>query len=280
MSEEAAFIAAILTSPADDMNRLVYADWLDDRADPRGAYLRAEVKWAGSRNAKDQAGAGTRARPLDPVWCARVSRPPIGVCCDHVHIDRDDDETKAVTSNELDRLEKRFGLTLPPDYRAFLLNYNGGRPTPTRLGWPRGSAYNAVAQLHGVYADVEPSQPKRSPGLDWEPNLVHCLLFLEWARAPKRRRDWERRLAEYWQGEPQRDLIFVGYSPPTGYQEVYCLGVRGEQFGKVSFVAASPFHDCGERSCVPVADSFAAFLALLTGRRKRKTAQKRKPKKS
>ena len=42
MTEDEAFIRAIVDSPGDDTPRLVYADWLDDRADPRGAYLRAE----------------------------------------------------------------------------------------------------------------------------------------------------------------------------------------------------------------------------------------------
>jgi uncharacterized protein (TIGR02996 family) len=40
MSDEAAFLGAIRASPDDDTTRLVYADWLDDRADPRGAFVR------------------------------------------------------------------------------------------------------------------------------------------------------------------------------------------------------------------------------------------------
>ena len=42
MNEDEAFIRAIVDAPGDDLPRLVYADWLDDRADPRGPYLRAE----------------------------------------------------------------------------------------------------------------------------------------------------------------------------------------------------------------------------------------------
>ena len=33
MSDELAFLSAILKTPADDVNRLVYADWLDERAE-------------------------------------------------------------------------------------------------------------------------------------------------------------------------------------------------------------------------------------------------------
>ena len=40
MTEEAAFVAAILASPRDDTPRLVFADWLDERGDPRGELLR------------------------------------------------------------------------------------------------------------------------------------------------------------------------------------------------------------------------------------------------
>ena len=40
MNEEAGFIAALLAAPDDRTTVLVYADWLDERADPRAAYLR------------------------------------------------------------------------------------------------------------------------------------------------------------------------------------------------------------------------------------------------
>jgi uncharacterized protein (TIGR02996 family) len=39
-SEEAAFLAVLKANPADDIARLVYADWLDDRCDPRSRYVR------------------------------------------------------------------------------------------------------------------------------------------------------------------------------------------------------------------------------------------------
>jgi uncharacterized protein (TIGR02996 family) len=34
MSDEAAFLNAILANPEDDAPRLVYADWLEERGDP------------------------------------------------------------------------------------------------------------------------------------------------------------------------------------------------------------------------------------------------------
>lgn len=42
--EEAAFLAAIRANRDDELVRLVYADWLDERNDPRGEYLRLNVE--------------------------------------------------------------------------------------------------------------------------------------------------------------------------------------------------------------------------------------------
>src|SRR5215203_7291502 len=42
--DEAAFWAAIAAAPDDDLPKLVFADWLDERGDPRGACLRWLVK--------------------------------------------------------------------------------------------------------------------------------------------------------------------------------------------------------------------------------------------
>ena len=44
MSDELAFLNAILKTPADDVNRLVYADWLDECADPRAEFLRLDCQ--------------------------------------------------------------------------------------------------------------------------------------------------------------------------------------------------------------------------------------------
>ena len=43
VTDDESFVAAIRANPADEVVRLVYADLLDDRGDPRAAYLRAEV---------------------------------------------------------------------------------------------------------------------------------------------------------------------------------------------------------------------------------------------
>ena len=44
MSDERAFLTAILERPDDDARKLVYADWLEERNDPRGEYLRGMME--------------------------------------------------------------------------------------------------------------------------------------------------------------------------------------------------------------------------------------------
>jgi uncharacterized protein (TIGR02996 family) len=44
MTEERAFLMAILERPDDDNTKLVYADWLEEQGDPRCEFLRWMVK--------------------------------------------------------------------------------------------------------------------------------------------------------------------------------------------------------------------------------------------
>ncbi len=46
MTHEDAFLQAICEAPDDDTPRLVYADYLDERADPRGGFIRVQVALA------------------------------------------------------------------------------------------------------------------------------------------------------------------------------------------------------------------------------------------
>src|SRR5262249_51734963 len=47
MSREAeGFLQAILAAPEDDTPRLVYADWLEERGDPRGEFIRIQCELA------------------------------------------------------------------------------------------------------------------------------------------------------------------------------------------------------------------------------------------
>jgi len=46
MSDHDSFLQAILAHPDDDHLRLVYADWLEERADPRGEFIRVQMELA------------------------------------------------------------------------------------------------------------------------------------------------------------------------------------------------------------------------------------------
>src|SRR5215211_6364640 len=41
--EEAAFLDRVCADPDDDAPRLIFADWLDERGDPRGEFIRVQV---------------------------------------------------------------------------------------------------------------------------------------------------------------------------------------------------------------------------------------------
>jgi uncharacterized protein (TIGR02996 family) len=76
MREEESFLRAILASPEDLALRLVYADWLEERGDPRAEFLRVQVecKQRGStRRVTQRFQAQLQAiRPVYPGWLAYV----------------------------------------------------------------------------------------------------------------------------------------------------------------------------------------------------------------
>jgi uncharacterized protein (TIGR02996 family) len=88
MSDEAAFLNAILASPQDDAPRLIYADWLDERGDElatrKADFLRVTCSLltvpTGPRRSLLLAGLRGRAAGLDPEWLAVVSRLQLEAC--------------------------------------------------------------------------------------------------------------------------------------------------------------------------------------------------------
>src|SRR4051812_5741405 len=78
---ENAFIEAILEAPSDDFSRLPYADWLEERGDPRGEFLRVEVALFDHPSSDTHDALETRRRELlkvlDPEWVDLVRRLPL-----------------------------------------------------------------------------------------------------------------------------------------------------------------------------------------------------------
>jgi uncharacterized protein (TIGR02996 family) len=89
MHDEDGFLAAIRQTPADDVTRLVFADWLDEQEDPacklKAEFIRLELRMAeSSERSLNQIRCLDRlhqlAKQLDPHWLAAVSHAKIEVC--------------------------------------------------------------------------------------------------------------------------------------------------------------------------------------------------------
>src|SRR5262249_27280351 len=78
MHEEFQFLRSIYNQPDDDALRLIYADWLEERGDPRAEFLRLEVqlhrlpKGAMGRKATLEKHLKKLHPKLDPRWLARM----------------------------------------------------------------------------------------------------------------------------------------------------------------------------------------------------------------
>jgi uncharacterized protein (TIGR02996 family) len=87
MHDEAGFLSAIRQTPADDIARLVYADWLDEQDDlickQKSDFIRLELRMANEAS-DDYTALAVRlqilAAQLDPDWLVLVSRPRVEGC--------------------------------------------------------------------------------------------------------------------------------------------------------------------------------------------------------
>jgi uncharacterized protein (TIGR02996 family) len=249
VSDDDAFIRTIVDSPGDDTPRLVYADWLDERGDPRGEYLRAEAEMVGSQ-AVDAAALKGLAAGLDPVWVARVSRPPVGVCCDHLYFT---DCGPRLSLVQLDEIRRWNRVRLPDDYTAFLLNYNGG---VTHL---ISNYLRPPSDVHAIYVDqfyiFQPS------GDFHDPDTLHGEVDRYWNKTLP---DYLETSATYSDSELSwyHDFIPVG----TNIDEPVSVlvGVYGEHRGRIQlldlFAEPSVFSDLSSNL---LGDSFSGLLARI-----------------
>lgn len=86
MADEDALVRAILENPRDDSLRLIYADWLEERGDVRGEFLRVEAQIATSGQVERKERNKLRAR-LDELrrtigkeWLALLDRTGVDGC--------------------------------------------------------------------------------------------------------------------------------------------------------------------------------------------------------
>jgi uncharacterized protein (TIGR02996 family) len=127
---EDAFLAAILEDPAADMPRLVYADWLEERSDPRAEFLRVECALL-KLSPDDERLPALQKRlrelqqALDAGWKSLVRRLPLDPL----------DELRQVllpprrpfqASGDWAAVEAALGAALPADYKALVNAYGSG----------------------------------------------------------------------------------------------------------------------------------------------------------
>src|SRR4051812_6593207 len=74
MSDHAAFWSAVAAAPDDDLPRLIYADWLDERGDVRGEFIRLQIAEArGAATADEVARADAWGRQHAHEWAGGVA---------------------------------------------------------------------------------------------------------------------------------------------------------------------------------------------------------------
>jgi uncharacterized protein (TIGR02996 family) len=153
-TEQNALLAAIRANPADRTARLVYADWLDEHADPLGPYVRAEAELA-SRQPGSREWEASIGRLLE--CCSTADRAFGGweYDSDLMRIRKKIDRLRAIDPQmevfgarwgtdgheyrldpplrepDLLAFELRHGIALPAEYRAFLLRVGNGRVGPS-----------------------------------------------------------------------------------------------------------------------------------------------------
>ncbi|MGK3998678.1 SMI1/KNR4 family protein [Sorangium sp. So ce1024] len=136
-----------------------------------------------------------------------------------------------ISDNDIANFEERLGAVLPEDYRRFLLEFNGGSPTPDTVN---------IEGLPGAYADVQTffgiGRTIESSNLDW--NLATLTERLEAGMLP----------------------IAVDSGG-----NVFCLAIQGHRRGSVLYCDLESVF--GNLAATPqlfeVAPNFDAFISQL-----------------
>ena len=76
MSDREAFVSAVAANPADDLPRLVFADWLDENGDSeRAEFVRTQIRWHHATDAAEKKHLNRRAASLFRDYWQRWLRP-------------------------------------------------------------------------------------------------------------------------------------------------------------------------------------------------------------
>lgn len=254
---EKKFIDEVVASPSDNSLRYAYAEHLRKHSQDRSLYLQAEMKWAASKRTRVSTPLRVASEGVDSLWAARLSRPPMGSCIDHLQLVHPEDKCfnglKPPTSKSLAVLQKQYNIKLPADYQAFLINYNGGWLKPHRISIPKFKPVDALL-LYSVFDIDDTSENDFS--VVWYFHLLN-----EWRK--------DEDFAERWNSELYQTFMVIGWAGVTGDLEWYCMVCRGEDVGKIYLVSPSLWPPS---MSIPkhyyVAKSFSSFLHMIGPQRR------------
>jgi uncharacterized protein (TIGR02996 family) len=165
MTSDETFLRAILRSPGDRLTRLVYADWLEERGDPRARYVRADSD-------------AERINYID--WLRRRNRS-----LDY-YIERFPEVARQIEEWPAREKERRLARALPgwvsPAWVAFMDSL--GRPFEPYLFWNNGTpqAFQPeelpFSRRVGTRGSVITFEGEFESDESWDPGLPKDLLFL------------------------------------------------------------------------------------------------------
>lgn len=139
-----------------------------------------------------------------------------------------------IASADVEAFEREIGYTLPEDYRAFLLKFNGGKPEPDTIDIPKeGIVASDISSFHGL---VE------------KPN--YNSLLRQWRGSSK-----------------NRDKHMLPIAGDAGGCTYY-LSLDGDDRGVVYFwdyYGKGDDPTCAYPNCCRLADTFTQFVDLIRG---------------
>jgi SMI1-KNR4 cell-wall len=139
----------------------------------------------------------------------------------------DSNQYGLIEEKELLIFEEKVGINLPPDYRQYLLKYNGGSPVPSDFNIPN-HGMNSIDEMFGIH-----NGPKY---LSLESNF-----------------------------ETYKNRIPHGLLPIANdnFGNILCIGFLGEAKGQIYFWDHEECDDGDWSDIVRISDSFTSFLNSL-----------------
>jgi hypothetical protein len=137
-----------------------------------------------------------------------------------------------ISAEDIEKFESEIGCVLPKDYRGFMLEWNGGRPSPANF-----KQEVAGEQVNNSVVDILPLFPGHDEGLRGEIKLA--------------------------KGQLPSDYLPIAIDIVGG---ALCLSLRQEDFGAVVWSEGYVEESSGPRELQPLAISFGSFLEGLFDR--------------